>query len=399
VADLRFPMAPAPSAPLAPPPGVEALRAAGPVSRVLLADGRPAWLVTGHAEARALAVDDRLSSDPRRPGYPTLHAGTAHSTARVPLVQSDGPEHGRWRRLVAAEFTEAAALAMGPRIDAITADLVGDLVRAGPPGDLVATVAKPLPTLVMCELLGVPVASRADFHAYAELNFAAAPDPPSLSLAYLTVVAELSDLVEERTARPRDDLISRIVQRVRESGADITHEELVTFVCMLLVTGTESTANVLATSLLTVLDRPALWRELVADRGHGRFDAVVDEILRYIPVSRGMSRVATAPVAIAGVEIAEGDGVVLAFDLANRDPAAYAGPGTFDPDRAGVPHLTFGHGRHLCLGRHLARRELGSLLGCLPGTLPELRLACPVASLTFRQDGYLFGADALPVTW
>jgi cytochrome P450 len=373
------------------------LRETEPVSRIRLPFGGEGWLVTRYADVRAVLTDRRFSRAAAvGEDLPRLTVEPPGGSAMAIL---DPPEHTRLRRLVAQAFTARRVAGLRPRVEALTAALLDDLVAAGPPADLVAGFALPLPITVICELLGVPVADRDRFgDRAARLLSSTAYTREEVSAAVDELSDYLCDLIGERRARPADDLVSALV-RARDDEDRLSELELVTLCGTLLGAGYENTANTIAGFTFRLLTEPALRHRLRAEPA--LVPAAVEELLRHSMAGLGVShpRVATEDLDLGGARIAAGDAVFVSLPAANHDPAAFADPDRLDPDREPAPHLAFGHGIHHCLGAPLARLELTAALTALLARLPGLRLDCAPEEVPWKLGLTVRGPRSLPIAW
>ena len=391
---------PAPrSCPFAPPADYQRLREQSPVSRVTLPNGRPAWAVTRHEELRALLGDPRFSSDRAHPGFPSLLAGSAPEVTRgtASLISMDPPEHGPARREVLGEFTVRRIQALRPRIQQIV-DRQLELMTAGPrPADLVAALSLPVPSLVICELLGVPYADHDFFQdRSARLLRHTTPGPEQLRVQR-DLSGYLRELVAGKVADPGDDLLGRQVVRQREAG-EVRPRDLAALAFLLLVAGHETTSNMISLGVLAFLENPAAREAVRAEPA--RTPGAVEELLRYFSiVDVAVARMATEDIKIGDVLIRAGEGVVALSSAANRDPAAFSHADELDIERGERHHLAFGFGPHQCLGQNLARLELQVVFDSLLRRIPDLRLAVPLDDVPFKDDAIIYGAYELPVTW
>lgn len=371
-----------------------------PISRVRLPSGGEAWLVTRHEHVRAILADPRFSADRRRPGFPLLLSagGTAFRQQAPSMITLDGAEHAAARRAVISEFSVKRVAALTPRIQQIVSGFV-DRILAGPrPADLVRDLSLPVPSLVICELLGVPYAD----HEYFQTRTTALLRRTTGVEERQRLVAELrgylSDLVADKTADPPDDVIGRQILRQRAERGEIDHEALTSLAVLLLVAGHETTANMISLGVLGLLTHPDQLAALLADPG--RTPAAVEEMLRYFTIVEfATSRVAVADVELDGVLIRAGEGVVGDALAANRDEAAFADPEAFELGEGRRHHLAFGFGPHQCLGQNLARKELQIVFDTLFRRVPTLRLAADPADLPYKTDTNIYGVYQLPVTW
>lgn len=385
-----------------PDPRYAALRATDPVARVQTTGGADAWLLSRYADVRAALADPRLSRAATcRPGAPRI--GGAMTTTPEMIISMDGAEHGRLRKLVAGAFTMRRVEAMRARVESIVEDLLDEMAEHGAPSDLVQQLTLPMPLTVIGELLGVPQQDLRRFEHWARA-FATVDDRAGgeLSLQGLAKLNEyIVGLVAEKRARPGDDMLSELIL-ARDEGDRLSEQELVTFGFTLIGAGFDTTANQLANSLLALLDAHRdQWDLLVEDPS--RIPVAVEELLRRINLfatdTTGFHRIATEDMEIAGVPIAAGDVVLMALASANRDEAVFPGADRLDVTRADNPHISFGHGVHYCLGKHLGRIEMQAALSALVRRFPDLRLATPAGELTWYQGEINHMLRALPVTW
>ncbi|MHC1563563.1 cytochrome P450 [Actinomycetospora sp. C-140] len=384
--------------PFDPPAELDAIREQDPVRRVRLWDGSTPWLVTRHDDVRAVLADPRLSSDATREGYPATSAGLATRRRAVPsFISMDDPEHARYRRMLIPEFTVRRVEALRPSIAAITDDLLDAMAAATQPVDLVEAFALPLPSLVICRMLGVPY----DDHAYFQRLSHCLVSTRAAADDQLAAAVELKDylagLVTDREKDPPDDVLGRLAGQV--VAGELTREEAGAMGMLLLVAGHETTANMIALGTLTLLRDPAQ-AALVRGGEEATVRTAVEELLRLLTVVHlGRRRVAVEDVELRGVTVRAGEGVIAAGEAANRDPETFDDPDRLDVHRAPNPHVAFGHGIHQCLGQQLARIELQVAYPALLRRFPDLRAAAPVDELSFRDDMAVYGLHALPVRW
>lgn len=354
---------------------------------------------TGYAVCRHQDVRDVLSDSTRFRITPTEYADLSDDEAADlragQLLEFDPPEHTRLRRLLTPEFTMRRMRRLEPRIVEIVETALDDLERAGSPADLVETFALPVPSLVICELLGVPYADRDEFQARSRRMVDA-----SLSLEQQTEVfredhAYMGRLVESAQNDPGEDILGMLV---REHGAELSFPELTGIASLLLVAGHETTANMLALGALALLrhgDQLAIMRDEPANVG-----AAVEELLRWLSVvPTTMLRTTTTDVQIAGHTIAAGEQILVSLPAANRDPAFIDDPDRLDLSRGASRHVAFGHGVHHCLGAPLARMEMRIAYPALLQRFPNLALAVPFEEVQFRANHVVYGLHTLPVEW
>ncbi|MEV0828407.1 cytochrome P450 [Nonomuraea rubra] len=382
--------------PFDPPPGLRG--GGGPVRPLELLNGATAWLVTGFDEARTVLADARFSADKLRHHDATsLRPPQAQVAERTDgaFVFMDPPEHTRLRRALTGQFTVRRMRQLESRVREIAVEHVEAMRAAGTRADLVPAFALPLPSLVICELLGVDYADRAEFQERTAVGLSASSTPQEQLEARAGLHAFMRRLVSAKRSDPADDLLSGLVH---DADPPLTDQQLVDVALLLLTAGHETTANMLGLGTFALLEHPGQLAALRAEPG--LMDGAVEELLRFLSIIQlGVSRVATEPVTLGGVDLPAGATVVIATPEANRDPRHWPDPGTLDLRRARTPHLAFGHGVHQCLGQQLARIELRIGLGELLSRLPGLRLAVPAEQVPVRDDMLVFGVRSLPVTW
>ncbi|WP_411146802.1 cytochrome P450 [Streptomyces sp. x-80] len=394
----RYPMSRG-GCPFDPPPTVDRPREQGAVIRMRLPDGSTPWLVTGYPELRAVLSDSRFSADPSKPGYPPTAGNPTGEPEPGMFGTMDDPEHARLRRMLTRDFVVKRAEAARPAIQQIVDEKIDEMLRLGGPVDLVEAFALPVPSLVICELLGVPYADHAFFEDRSAKVLSLSPDQTEKEAAELELRDYLGTLLAAKGLNPADDLLSRLaVDRVRTG--DLTDEEATTFAVLLLVAGHETTANMIALGILALLRHPDQLA-LLRDSDDPKLIAnAVEELLRYLSVVHsGLSRVAVEDVEIGGQVIKAGEGVILAVDGANRDSTAFPDPARLDLRRTARHHAAFGYGIHQCLGQQLARVELTIAYPTLLRRIPGLRLATALEEIPFRTDMGVYGVHQLPVTW
>ncbi|HEY2766450.1 MAG TPA: cytochrome P450 [Pseudonocardiaceae bacterium] len=397
--EQSVPVFPLPRAcPYSPPPEYRQLRENTPIARVRLASGADAWAVTRHEDLRAMLSDPRFSSDRNHPGFPLLiPGGRITLDFRPSLISMDAPEHGNARRAVLGEFTVKRIQALAPRIQQIVDDCLDALLAAPRPANLVQALSLPVPSLVICELLGVPYGDHAFFQSRSSQLLRRTTPRLARKTAVDELRSYLDDLVTEKEKQPGDDLLGRQIRRQREDGAS-DHEELVSLGFLLLVAGHETTANMISLGTLALLENP---ESLAAIRGDpGKTPGAVEELLRcFTIVEFATSRVAVEDVELGGARIRAGDGVLGLSNAANHDPETFKNPDEIDIERGARHHMAFGYGPHQCLGQNLARMELRIVFDTLFRRIPTLALAVPAGDLPFKEDANVHGLYELPVTW
>ncbi|WP_086828225.1 cytochrome P450 [Allokutzneria sp. NRRL B-24872] len=391
-----FPVERDPACPLDPAPGYRELPER--VSAVSCPIGVDAWVLTRHSDIRAALADRRLSSR----GAPSNHvvAGADPNEPVAPgvLLRLDGDEHSRLRKLLIPEFTVRRVEALRPAIARIVDDHIDAMLASTEPVDLYRDFALPVPSLVICELLGVPYADRDSFEKQSALLVGVDGDPEAFANAAMQVQQFMAQLVLSKMQSPTDDLLGRLIQRGAETGANLTVEELVSLGITLLVAGHETTANMIALSTLTLLRRPEQLEALRSDPDLA--PGAAEELLRYLSIVHfGLFRYATEDVEIGEETIRAGEWLVAALSAGNREESVYPDADTLDLTRNARSHLAFGHGVHQCLGQQLARVELQEVFTRLYPRLPGLRLAVPFEEIKFKHDALVYGVRSLPIAW
>jgi pentalenic acid synthase len=384
--------------PYHPPTAYAPLRDTRPLTRVKLYDGRLVWMVTGHALARTLLADQRLSSDPHRPDFPMPVARFAEARRRrTALLGVDDPEHRVQRRMLIPAFTLKRAAALRPRIQRIVDERLDAMIAQGPGAELVSAFALPVPSRVICALLGVPYADH-DFFEGQSRRLLRGPTAADTMDARTRMEGYFDELIErkQRQRECGEGVLDELVHQQLRDG-EVDRELLIAIAIILLVAGHETTANMISLGTFTLLRHPARLAELRAD--WGLLPAAVEELTRMLSIADGMLRVAVEDIEAAGETIRAGDGVVFSTSVINRDASVYPDPDTLDWHRPARHHVGFGFGIHQCLGQNLARAEMEIALRSLFERLPTLRLAVPAEEIPFKPGDTIQGMLELPVAW
>ncbi|MEV7185717.1 cytochrome P450 [Kitasatospora sp. NPDC093102] len=389
-----MPMARRPGCPFDPPTELLQARRHGPISRFTFPGGQLGWLVTGYDLVRSVLADSRFSARRELMLHPTVDV-TGIDVAPSPpgeFLLTDRPQHSRYRRPLASKFNVRRMRRITEHIEQITADHLDAMEKAGPPVDLVAAYAKPIPAIVICELLGVPELDRSRFQEQIDAIVNGETSDDDLIAAYTRMQRYLAELVAAKRAAPTDDVLSDLTE------GDLTDEELRGMALTLLAAGFDTSANVLALGTWALLRNPEQLAALRADPGLA--DSAVEELLRYVSVGKTFMRAALEDVELGGQTIEAGTTVVLSYNTADYDPEQFPDPHTLDLSRNDGANLAFGHGVHLCLGNQLARIELRVAFTALFERFPTLRLAVPSDEIRLRPEtADIHGVKSLPVTW
>ncbi|NUT52729.1 MAG: cytochrome P450 [Saccharothrix sp.] len=390
--------------PFDPAPALRFRPGEGPVTRVRLWDGSTPWLVTGHAEYRAVIGDPRVSADPANgtprlsPAEAVMAEGTGSAAAVPSFLMMDDPEHARLRRMVTGAFTVKRVATMRSAVQRIVDGRVDALLAGPKPADLVEVFAMAVPSLVICELLGVPYADHDFFQATSAVLINRGTTAGQRAEGFARLAAYLDGLIGEKVAAPADDLLSGLVGRI--DAGELSRAEAVAMAVLVLFAGHETTANMIALGTVALLEHPDQLALLRDADDPAAVASAVEELSRYLTITHGgLRRVATADIEVAGRTIRAGEGIVLVSEAANRDPAVFPDPDRLDLRRDARRHVAFGHGVHQCVGQPLARLELQVAFPTLLRRVPTLRRAVEPDRIPFKHDGFVFGVHELPVTW
>jgi cytochrome P450 len=377
------------------------MRETAPVRLVKLPNGFPVWLVTGYEQARAAAMDPRLSSQGVYDRLFSLQMGGAELSPDEfamdlshSLLNLDPPDHTRLRKLVAKTFTSSSIESLRPRIELIADELL-DAMAGQETVELLEAYGYPLPIRVICEMLGIPYEDHPRFMEWSKTMVAAAT-PQEVGGVSRQMARYVNELVEEKRERPSGDLLSRLLEVSTEDGERLSRAELVATAIVLLIGGFETTVNLISSGVLALLEHPDQLALLRADPR--LLPAAVEEFLRYeTPNNLSSPRFTTEPVVIGGVQIPAGQFVMISWLAANRDGARFPGADRLDVTRVNNPHLAFGHGIHFCVGAALARLEGEIAFGRLIQRFGQISLVGSPAQLRWRSSTSMHGLEALRV--
>ena len=383
-----------------PTPELRKIRETDGVRTATNAFGMTVYLVTRHEDIKDVLSDHERFSNARPPGFvvpgaPAVPEEEQANARAGNLLGLDPPEHQRLRRMVTGEFTIRRMNRLEPRIVEIVDAQLDAMEKTGPPVDLVASFALPVPSLVICELLGVPYDDRDDFQRRSARQLdLSIPIPERLELVRRGR-EYMGSLVEGSRQQPGDDILGMLV---REHGTELTDNELIGIAGLLLLAGHETTSNMLGLGTLALLRHPD---QLAAVRDDP--DAIgpaVEELLRWLSiVHSAIPRITTTDVEIAGVPIPAGQLVFVSLPSGNRDPNFIDCPEVLDIGRGAPGHLAFGHGVHHCLGAPLARMEMRIAFPAVLRRFPALALAEDFSDVAFRSFHFIYGLRSLEVTW
>jgi cytochrome P450 len=366
----------------------------GTVHRVRTPAGHQAWLVTDYTQVRHLLDDDRLGRSHREPDKAARTGESALFGGPLGNFETEEADHARTRELLQPHFSPKHLRALAPRVEALTTELLNGLAEQGPPADLHAQLALPLPIQVICELLGVPYSDRDRFRAWAE-DAGNVRDRARSERG----LAELFDygrmLVERKHAQPGYDVVSRLC-----ATDGVSDEEAATMSMFLLFAGHETTVVHIGLGVLLLLTNRDQWQALLDNPA--LIPNAVEELLRAATTgggAGGVPRYARTDFGIADVSIHAGDLVLLDIASANHDPVAFTHPERIDIARKEAAHVAFGYGARYCIGAPLARAELKAVFAQLIPRFPSMHLTVDPAELPTRRDVLAGGLVKLPVSW
>lgn len=389
-----IPAARAPHCPLRPPPEFASWREEPGLQRVMY-HGQPAWAVSRYEDIRAALLDERLSAD-TIPAF--LKPAGPDSAPPVMFPRVDDPEHHRLRRMMVRDFTFRRCEAMRPRIQELVDQHLDDMIRTGPPADLVHDFALPIPSLVIALLLGVPSEDLGFFQHHSTLGLETKTSDEQRGKSLAAMFAYIEELVARREHDPGDDLISRLVTGYVMTG-QLTRATAALNGAIMMLAGHETSANMISLGTVALLEHPDVFERLGRPGNEDVVANTVEELMRYLSIVHAqVDRVATEDFVLGGQLIGAGDMVVMNLPAGNWDAEFVDNPEALDADRNARGHLGFGYGTHQCIGQNLARVEMQVAFATLARRLPTLELAVPPEELKFKEAD-IYGMKELPVTW
>jgi cytochrome P450 len=383
-----------------PSPGYTWLRHHAPVARIPVGADSFAWLITRYGDAIPALSDPRLAKSPSKAndawraankGLPLDHRPSLANH----VVNADGEQHARLRKLVAGSFTASRMRRLHDRTQQVTDELLNRFTTTGH-AEIVHDLAYPLAITIICDLLGIPEARRAPIQPWVTVIDSNDKHQTNSDLATVTDEIDqfLAEIVTAKRREPGVDLISELI--AQQHTGSITNDEITSMAFLLLIGGHESTVALVVNATLSLLTNPEQADKIRAD--DDAVTAVVEESLRIdSPIRNATWRFPTEPVTIAGQQMQPGDPILISLLAANRDPAAFPDPDTFSPGRRGR-HVAFGSGPHTCIGAALARLEGQIALTTLFRRFPGLRLAAEPDNLDWWPSKIMRSLYTLPVT-
>jgi cytochrome P450 len=377
--------------PLETPPALSELMSAGAIHRIRTQVGDEAWLVTGYQQVRRLMDAELLGRSHRDPANASRSRTSAIFGGPIGEFDTEPTDHSRMRKLLQPHFSPKHMRELQPKVEGQCTALLDELENMGPPADLLANLARPLPVLVICDLLGVPYDDRDRFRLWVD-DAAFGPDDATAESGLTALLGYGMELVAHKRDHPEDDVISRLCDEPELADSDIAWLAM-----MLLFAGHETTLMQIWLDSVQLLTNRAQWQMLQDDPS--LIPRAIEELLRAgMPGGIGVPRYAREDIDVDGVTIRAGDLVLLDPGCANHDPTVFPEPDRIDINRTGTSHVGFGYGLHYCVGAALARMELNTVFSQLIPRFPNMRLDVE-PTLTAGFQSLSHGLVALPVSW
>ncbi|MDQ2815834.1 MAG: cytochrome P450 [Actinomycetota bacterium] len=379
---------------LMPGTALQATRDRPGLERITTVFGQQAWLVACAADVRTVLGNSALFTTgdsvpmfrPDDPGKDDLPGA---------ILFMDPPEHTMIRSMLTPSFTARALARLEPRITEIVSEHLDAMADAGAPADLVASFSWPVPSQVICEMLGIPLEDRKGFQGFVDASFDFTISEEERAAGNQGISEYIHRLADRARDKPGSDLIGTLI---REQGDRLSSKNLAAIGATMLQAGHETTAEMMASSTFALLTHHDQLQLLRNDPGLIR--NAVDELLRYLAIVQiSAPRRATRDTVVGGQDIARGDLLQVSLPSANHDPALIPDPERLDLTREASSHLAFGHGIHYCLGAPLARLEMTIALPALLRRFPDLALAVAPEAVEYKIGSVVHGVKALPVTW
>jgi cytochrome P450 len=397
-ADLAGAPLPAPRrCPYAPPGFYTETRSSGRPRRGTIWDGSNPWLVATHRQVKQVLADPRVRADVTDPAFPNVDPAQPQTQGDI-FFRQDGDEHLPIRRILNPDFAVTQVERWRPRIEQLVDQAIDALLTQPRPVDLVKHFALPIPTMAICEVLGVDLADSSTVSRATHLM----TDMEAPAEAKVAAMGEMSDLIgrhaRDKEEHPDGRLLSRLVNWHVPSG-ELTFDQAVRLGMVVIGAGHETTANMLGLSVLALIKHPDQRDTLLSDPDTYAAPCAEEMLRWWTIVQTEPRRFAQEDIEVGGQTIKAGEGIICSLAAADRDPAVFTSPDELDVTRPRRAHLAFGHGAHQCLGQNLARSELQVALPRLFQRLPGLCLAVPEEELRLRDSHIVYGLYELPVTW
>jgi cytochrome P450 len=395
--DTDLPVIPVPRAahcPLHPPAEFSEWREEPGLRRAIY-HGQPAWIVSRYQDIRTALLDERLSAD-TIPA--SLKPTSPDSAIPVMFARVDDPEHNRLRRMITRDFTFRRCEAMRPKIQEMVDHHLDEMIRNGPPADLVNDFALPVPSLVIALLLGVPSDDLSLFQHHSTVGLQTSTTDEERAQSFGAMYGYIQELVGRREHDAGDDMISRLVTDYVMTG-QLTRETAAMTAVVMMLAGHETSANMISLGTLALIQHRDVFERLGQTGDQAVIANAVEELMRYLSIVHSqVDRVVTEDFTLGGQLIRAGDMVVMNLPAGNWDTEFVDSPESLDIDRNTRGHLGFGYGVHQCIGQNLARVEMQVAFATLARRLPGLKLAVPPDELRFKE-AEIYGMKELPVTW
>jgi cytochrome P450 len=382
--------------PFRPPAPYEQWRETAPVVEAELHSDQRAWVVLRYDEVRQTLEHPGISVDAQHPHFPKVRKGVTSRANDTMLRHMDAPVHGKYRRMMARQFTAKRVNELQPELERIVTEAVDAILAKGGPVDLHQEVSLAIPTKVICALLGVDYSISGDIQRLSSLTTSAATPADELLAAAQELYALLDAEINAQYDSPREGLVGTLIEESRKG--EIEHRQILGQTFMTIVAGHETTANTISMGMLQLFAMPEIRQRVTADLS--LVPGMVEDMIRMHSLVDGtLSRVAKEDLVIGGQEIKAGDGVVVTISAPNYDPRRWENPYQLDIDRNDRGHISFGAGVHSCLGQNLARAELNLAFEQLLTRIPTLRVADVPDAVNMQNDGFIYGVKSLMVDW
>ncbi len=359
-------------------------------------DGPGFWAVTPFTEVRAIGRNPQLFSSEPTIMIKDPEPGSATQLGdHKMMLMMDPPMHTEYRKLISREFTQGPAHAMTPWIDDFARQIVDAVIERGE-CDFVADIAGEMPSYVIAKLMGLPLEDGRKLYELTEIIHTAPEALPegAQEQAIRSMFEYGMGVIQEKRARPTDDLASRLLH-AEVDGRRLDDEDFLLFFLLLIDAGGDTTRNLVGGGMLALLEHPDQYAMLRSDP-ETYLPRAREELLRWVSPVIYMRRTALQDTEIAGQRIRAGDKVVMYYGAANRDPTQFEAPDRFDISRHPNRHIAFGNGTHICMGQHVARVEIDALMKEVLRRMPDIELAEPPQWLA---SNFISGPRTMPVTF